>query len=48
LADAAERLETWRQDYNELRPHTSLGNLTPNEFVSTSQVTKAGPAEKIA
>ncbi|WP_418304021.1 integrase core domain-containing protein [Pandoraea faecigallinarum] len=23
---------TWRQDYNDFRPHSSLGDLTPGEF----------------
>jgi putative transposase len=31
LADAKERIELWRRDYNEVRPHGSLGNLTPRE-----------------
>ena len=29
LADARERLELWRQEYNEDRPHSALGGLTP-------------------
>ena len=24
--------EAWRRDYNGSRPHSSLGNLTPEEF----------------
>jgi putative transposase len=32
LADAVTRIEAWRQDYNSHRPHSSLGNLTPEEF----------------
>lgn len=32
LADARRILSTWRQDYNAVRPHMSLGNLTPNRF----------------
>ena len=28
-ADAAERIEVWRQDYNGHPPHSSLGDLTP-------------------
>ncbi len=27
-----EVAEAWRKDYNEVRPHSSLGNLTPQEF----------------
>ena len=37
LADARIKLEAWRKDYNEHRPHSSIGNLTPNEFVEKSQ-----------
>ena len=32
LEDARGKIETWRQDYNEFRPHSSLNNLTPYEF----------------
>ncbi len=32
LAEAKMRIETWRKDYNEVRPHSSLGDLTPTEF----------------
>jgi len=34
LADAQEKVEEWRQDYNVNRPHSSLGNLAPAEFAS--------------
>jgi len=30
--DARKKIETWRRDYNEFRPHSSLGNLTPIQF----------------
>ncbi len=31
--DHARRIiEEWRIEYNQERPHRSLGNLTPNEF----------------
>lgn len=32
LEDAKQKLEAWRVDYNEARPHSSLGNRTPWEF----------------
>jgi putative transposase len=32
LAEARQIIESWRYDYNHLRPHGSLGALTPNEF----------------
>lgn len=32
LADARRKIADWRVEYNELRPHSSLGYRTPNEF----------------
>ena len=32
LEDARAKIEAWRIDYNEYRPHSSLANLTPREF----------------
>ena len=32
LADAREKLERWRQDYNTCRPHSALGHLPPAEY----------------
>jgi putative transposase len=32
LADARAKLEAWRRDFNEVRPHSSLGYLTPAEY----------------
>lgn len=37
LADARAKLETWRVDYNQQRPHGSLGQLTPSEFITQRQ-----------
>jgi len=34
LADAKRKIEEWRIDYNTFRPHSSLGNLTPEEFAA--------------
>lgn len=34
LADAREKIETWRREYNTQRPYSSLGNRTPEEFVN--------------
>ena len=45
LADAKAKIEAWRQDYNQQRPHGSLGQLTPDEFASQRQNrTAAEPA----
>ncbi len=32
LKEAKIIIETWRQDYNKERPHSSLGYMTPEEF----------------
>lgn len=32
LTDAQKAIENWRQDYNHVRPHSSLGGRTPAEF----------------
>ncbi len=32
IAEAAERIEAWRMEYNASRPHRALGERTPNEF----------------
>jgi putative transposase len=34
LTQAREIIESWRHDYNFVRPHSSLGALTPMEFVA--------------
>lgn len=36
LAEARRIIAAWREDYNEERPHTSLGGLTPREFATRS------------
>ena len=37
IEDAKAKIEAWRIDYNARRPHSSLGHLTPNEFVAKRQ-----------
>jgi putative transposase len=32
LADASQAIGRWRLDYNRVRPHSSLGDLTPEEY----------------
>jgi hypothetical protein len=34
LEDARETIESWRIDYNQVRPHSALGYLTPEEFAT--------------
>jgi putative transposase len=38
LPDAQARIEAWREDYHHHRPHSSLGHLTPTEYVHQRQV----------
>jgi putative transposase len=33
IADARSKIEAWRADYNLHRPHSSLGNRTPREYL---------------
>ncbi len=35
LQEARREIEAWRKDYNTARPHSSLGDLTPEEFEQT-------------
>ena len=46
LEDAKIKIEAWRIDYNEHRPHTSLGNRTPEQFESEWQLSRT-PKEGI-
>ena len=36
--DARSKIEAWRRDYIEVRPHTFLGGMTPAEFASSAGV----------
>jgi putative transposase len=33
IGHAQQVIEEWRRDYNQARPHSSLGGLTPHEFL---------------
>ena len=33
LTDAKQKLQAWKVDFNEGRPHSALNNLTPREFI---------------
>jgi putative transposase len=43
MAVARERIDTWRLDCYEKRPHTALGNLTPRALSE-----QARKAQKVA
>jgi transposase InsO family protein len=40
LAQARAAIATWKEDYNRNRPHSSLGNFTPNEFATKMTLEK--------
>lgn len=40
LEEAEETIEKWRLDYNEFRPHDSLDDLTPSEFMKRIALTQ--------
>jgi putative transposase len=38
LEDAQEKIEAWRTEYNEIRPHSSLGEQTPHFFAAANSL----------
>ena len=34
LAEARRKIEVWRRDYNQVRPHSALAYQTPEEFAA--------------
>jgi len=38
IEDAQDKLEAWRMDYNQYRPHSSLDNMTPEAFARSMAV----------
>jgi len=43
-AEAKAIIEAWRRHYNEVRPHSSLGYLTPAAFAAKLTQTNAASA----
>ena len=41
LKEAKQRIEAWRKEYNESRPHASLADRTPGEFASQCAASRA-------
>jgi putative transposase len=52
LSDVREKLEHWRLDYNQVRPHSSLADRSPEQFASewkassAASLRTAGPAHQ--
>jgi len=48
IPHARDVIEGWRLDYNEVRPHSSLGNLTPAEFARGARAQLRSPTAPFA
>lgn len=48
IDQARERIEAWRIDYNEQRPHGALGHLTPSEYAQSGRSVDLRVAESPA
>lgn len=44
LFDARRKIGAWRNEYNQLRPHSSLGYMTPEEFALSWRARAASPS----
>jgi len=42
MADARRTIEAWRKEYNEIRPHSSLGYLPPAVFAKQEKMASNG------
>jgi hypothetical protein len=45
VADAQHQLDSWRRDYNAMRPHSALGDRTPDEMRQAHEGTDVGAAQ---
>jgi putative transposase len=43
LGDARDKLEEWRRNYNEFRPHRALGGMPPSEYVRALTENQGAP-----
>ena len=46
LFDARRQAKAWRKDYNEVRPHSSLGYRTPRDFAGEASALDLSSAER--
>ena len=43
LVQARSTIASWRQDYNQVRPHSSLGRIPPAEFAQSHRIINQRP-----
>ena len=48
LPEARQKIEAWRRDYNQVRPHSALGYQTPEEFTAQAAARGASPPTPLA
>ncbi len=48
LGEAREKIEVWRRDYNQVRPHSELAYQTPEEFAAQAAARGASPPTPLA
>ena len=48
LAEAREKIEVWRRDYHQVRPHSALAYQTPEEFAAQAAARGASPPTPLA
>jgi putative transposase len=48
LSDVRDKLARWRQDYNQVRPHSALRDATPAAFAHSWQDTRSAAAARTA
>jgi putative transposase len=48
LEEARMKIEAWRRDYNQVRPHSALGYQTPEEFAAQAAARGASPPTPLA
>ena len=45
MEDAQQKIDAWKWDYNEHRPHRSLEGLTPREFARRAMIKGAADSQ---
>ncbi len=48
LADAQAQIEAWRIDYDTVRPHSALDDLTPHQFAESKVGARRLPPARLS